>query len=263
MRFTDKVAIISGGSEGMGKAAAVGFAKEGASVVITSRSKEKCEAAANEIKAFGGKVLIVPGDITNDDHIYSVVDKALKEFGKVDILFNYAGGSPDNKAVGPFIKEDKTYWDKLIRVNLWATIIFCRAAIDPMMKQKYGKIVNTAAMAGKVGAANMVVYSGAKAGVIGFTKGLAQEMVPYNINVNCVCPGPVATPGAEKVIGAMMKTEAAAGKGPGGPPPGRPGVINRMGTPWEVASAVLYLASDDAAFINGQPLSVDGGGSMV
>jgi len=262
MRFTDKVAIISGGSEGMGKAAAVGFAKEGASVVITSRSQEKCEAAAKEIRAFGGKVTIMPGDITNDDHIYSVVNRTVKEYGKLDILFNYAGGSPDNKAVAMFIEEDKAYWDKLIRVNLWATIIFCRAAIEPMMKQKYGKIVNTAAMAGKVGAARMAVYSGAKAGVIGFTKGLAQEMVPYNINVNCVCPGPIATPGAEKVIGAMMKAEAAAGA-PGAPPPGRPGVMNRMGTPWEVASAVLYLASEDAAFINGQPLSVDGGGSMV
>jgi 2-hydroxycyclohexanecarboxyl-CoA dehydrogenase len=258
MRFTDKVAIISGGSEGMGKAAAVGFAKEGASVVITSRSQEKCEAAAKDIRAFGGKVTIAPGDIMNDDHIYSVVDKTLKTYGKVDILYNYAGGSPDNKPVAMFITEDKAYWEKLIRINLWATIIFCRAVLDPMMKQKYGKIVNTAAMAGKVGAASMTVYSGAKAGVIGFTKGLAQEMVPYNINVNCVCPGPIATPGAEKVIGAMMKSVA-----PGTPPPSRMGVINRMGTPWEVASAVLYLASDDAAFINGQPLSVDGGGSMV
>ena len=263
MRFTDKVAIISGGSAGMGKAAAIGFAKEGASVVITARSKENCAAVAAEIKALGGKVLAVPGDINNDDHIYSVVDQTLKAFGKVDILFNYAGGSPDYKPVSMFINEDKDYWDKLIRVNLWATIIFCRAVLDPMMKQKYGKIVNTAAMAGKVGAARMTVYSGAKAGVIGFTKGLAQEMVPYNINVNCVCPGPIATPGAEKVIGAMMKAEAAAGSGPASPPPGRPGVMARMGTAWEVASAVLYLASDDAAFINGQPLSVDGGGSMV
>jgi 2-hydroxycyclohexanecarboxyl-CoA dehydrogenase len=263
MRFTNKVAIITGGSEGMGKAAAIGFAREGASVVITSRSQEKLEAAAKEIRSFGGKVTVVPGDIMKDDDIYAVVNKTLSEYGKVDILFNYAGGSPDLKPVSLFIEQDKAFWDQMIRFNLWSTMIFCRAVIDPMMKQKYGKIVNTAAMAGKVGATTMAAYAAAKGGVIAFTKALAQEMVPYNINVNCVCPGPIATPGAVKVIGAMMKSAAASGAGPKDPPPGKPGVMNRMGTPWEVASAVLYLASDDAAFINGQPLSVDGGGSMV
>jgi 2-hydroxycyclohexanecarboxyl-CoA dehydrogenase len=258
MRFENKVAIITGGSEGMGKAAAVGFAKEGAAIVITSRSQEKLSVVEKEIQSLGGKVTVVPGDITDDDHIYSVVDKTLKEYGRVDILFNYVGGSPDLKPVAFFIEEDKSYWEKMIRLNLWSTMIFCRAVLDPMMKQRYGKIINTSAMAGKVGAARMAAYSAAKGGVIAFTKALALEMAPYNINVNCVCPGPIATPGAEKVIGAMMKEPAA----PDTPQTGGP-IMHRMGTPWEVASAVLYLASDDAAFITGQPLSVDGGGSMV
>ena len=188
MRFTNKVAIISGGSAGMGKATALAFAKEGAAVVITSRNEENLNSAADEIRSAGGTVTAVPGDVTKSKVIYAIVDKALEQYGKVDILFNYVGGNPDYAPMSLFIEQDETYWDKMIDLNLRSTIIFCRAVLDSMIKQKYGKIINTAAAAGKMGAYGMAAYSAVKGGVIAFTKALALELAPHNINVNCICP---------------------------------------------------------------------------
>lgn len=188
MRFKDKVAIVTGGSAGMGKASAIAFAREGANVVINGRNKEKLEIAADEIRQAGGEVTIAPGDITKDEVIYSIVEKTLEDYGKIDILFNYVGGNPENASMELFIKQKTDYWEQMLRVNLWSTIIFCRAVLDSMIEKKYGKIINTSAAAGKMGAATMAVYSAAKGGVIAFTKALAQEVKPFNINVNCICP---------------------------------------------------------------------------
>jgi 2-hydroxycyclohexanecarboxyl-CoA dehydrogenase len=254
MRFEGKVAIVTGGSEGMGKAAATGFAKEGASVVITSRSQQKLDAAVQEIKAAGGKnVIAIAGDVTSSEAIRNVVAGAVKEYGKVDILFNYVGGEPDLGKMTPFIEQNEEYWRRMIDLNLVSTINYCHAVLGGMIKQKYGKIVNTAAIAGRIASPNMVLYSSVKGGIIAFTRSLALEVAEYNINVNCVSPGPVNTPGFSQLFGkekALEGTKELA-------------INKRVGKPEDVGNAAIYLASDEAGFITGQTLAVDGGRTMI
>jgi NAD(P)-dependent dehydrogenase (short-subunit alcohol dehydrogenase family) len=252
MRFKDRVAIITGGTAGMGKAAALGFAKEGACVVINGRNEERLKAAADEIRTAGGIVTLVQGDITRSDIVKSIVDTTLKQYGRIDILFNYVGGGPDLVPLAPLVEQTEDFWNRVIDLNLKSTIILSRAVLDSMIKQKYGKIINTAAIAGRVGGARMAVYSAVKGGIIALTKALALEVAPYNINVNCVSPGPINTPGLKKVFTGEAR-EHVSDIVP----------LGRVGLPEEVASAVLYLASDDAAFITGQTLAVDGGATMI
>ena len=252
MRFKDRVAIITGGTAGMGKAAALAFAKEGASVVINGRNEENLNKTTDEIRSAGGTVTAVQGDITRSESVKSIVTTTLKQYGRVDILFNYVGGNPNLAPLTPFIEQTEDFWDRMIELNLRSTIILCRAVLDSMIKQNYGKIINTGAIAGRVGGPRMAVYSAAKGGVIAFTKALAIEMAPYNINVNCVSPGPIDTPGFNKIFTGEAR-EHASDIVP----------LGRVGLPEEVASAVLYLASDDAAFITGQTLAVDGGATMI
>jgi 2-hydroxycyclohexanecarboxyl-CoA dehydrogenase len=251
MRFKDRVVIISGGTAGMGKKAALDFAQEGAAVVITSRSEEKLKKAADEIRAVG-KVTAIKGDVTRSDSIKAVVAKVLEQYGKVDILFNYVGGEPDLKPMKLFTEQTEDYWDKMIELNLKSTIIFSRAVLDSMIKQKYGKIINTAAAAGRVGSPRMVLYSTVKAGIIAFTKSLAMEVAEYNINVNCVSPGPINTPGFNTLFGQEGVARSAEHV-----------PLQRIGRPEDVANAVLFLASDDSSFITGQTLAIDGGMTTV
>lgn len=249
-KFKDKVAIITGGSAGMGKTAALGFAQEGARVVINGRNEEKLNRAADEIRTAGGTVTAIKGDVLQREVVNAIVARTLEEYGRVDILFNYVGGTPPGTTFDFFIKQNEDYWDSVLELNLKTTLRFCRAVVGIMIKQRYGKIINTAALAGRVGSPKMALYAAAKGGIIAFTKSLAQELAQYNINVNCVSPGPIDTPGFTETFGEEGKK----------PPPFIP--MRRIGRPQEVASAVLYLASDDAAFITGQNLAIDGGVSL-
>ena len=196
--------------------------------------------------------MAVPGDVTNYDSVKNVVAKAVEKFGKVDILYNYVGGEPGLKPMQPFTEQTEEYWDTMWKLNLKSAIMFCRAVLDGMIERKYGKIVNTAAMAGRSGGPRMVLYSAVKGGVIAFTKALAMEVGPHNINVNCVSPGPVNTPGYRTLFGEQ------AAEGPTDFLP-----MRRIGRPEDIGNAVLYLASDEASYITGQTLAVDGGGTMV
>ena len=255
MSFEGKVAIITGGSAGMGQSAATSFAKGGASVVITSRSMDKLNKAADEIRAAGGKeVTPIAGDITSSASINNVVAETVKKYGKVDILFNYAGGEPGLGKMMPFAEQNEEYWRKMIDLNLMSTVNFCYAVLTQggMLKNKYGKIVNTAAIAGRIASPNMCLYSAVKGGIIAFTRSLALEVAKQGINVNCVSPGPVDTPGYNQLFG----------------PEGRDMVTNfvpvgRLGRPEDVGDAAVYLASDAASFITGQTLAVDGGCTMI
>jgi len=252
MGFTNKVAIITGGTAGMGKAVAKALAREGASVVINGRNEANLRNTTDEIQATGGIVTAVQGDITKSGIVKALVSTTLEKHGRIDILFNYVGGDPDLTPLKPFIEQTEDFWDRMIELNLMSTISLCYAVLDTMIKQKYGKIINTAAIAGRIGGPKMAVYSATKGGVISFTKALALEMAPYNINVNCVSPGPIDTPGFNKIFVGEDRKHA-------------PDIVplGRVGLPEEVASAVLYLASDEAAFITGQTLAVDGGATMV
>jgi 2-hydroxycyclohexanecarboxyl-CoA dehydrogenase len=251
-KFTDKVAIVSGGGAGMGRAAVLGFAGGGAAVIIADINEKNLADTASEVKALGGRYFALKCDVTSSRSIETVVNKALNEYGRIDILFNYVGGRPDQTPFMPFIEETEDYWDKMITLNLKSAMIFSRAVLDTMIKQQYGKIINTGAIAGRTGTAQMVAYSAAKGGIIAFTKALAQEVARYRINVNCVSPGAVATPGFVQLTGEEGDKEIS---------PTIP--LGRIGTPEDVANAVLYLASDEAGYITGQTLAVDGGKTMV
>jgi 2-hydroxycyclohexanecarboxyl-CoA dehydrogenase len=252
MRFNGKVAIVTGGSSGMGRAAALGFSREGAAVVVNDIDEKNLSSFADEIRSSGGKITTVPGDITKHETINRIVKEAVEDYGRIDILFNYVGGDPDLAPQKAFIDQTEEYWDKMINLNLKSTILVCRAVIDIMIKQKSGKIINTGAIAGKVGGPNMALYSAVKGGIIAFTKALAHELAQYRINVNCVCPGPIETPGLKRVFSDQNIGQVTAIV-----------PLKRLGLPEEIASAVLYLASDEAAFITGQALSVDGGATMI
>lgn len=252
MRYKDKVAVVTGGTSGMGRAAVLGFARDGAAVVVNDINEKGLTELVEKIRSAGGKATPAPGDITKHATINGMVDKALKDYGRIDILFNYVGGDPDLAPQKPFTEQTEEFWDKMINLNLKSTILTCRAVLDTMISRKSGKIINTGAIAGKIGGPNMALYSAVKGGVIAFTKALAIEMAQYNINVNCVCPGPIETPGMKKVFSDQSMEQATAIV-----------PLKRLGRPEEVASAVLYLASEEAAFITGQALSVDGGATMI
>jgi NAD(P)-dependent dehydrogenase (short-subunit alcohol dehydrogenase family) len=251
-RFQGKVAIITGGAAGVGKAVASGLAKEGACVVINSRNEEHLNGAVAEIQMEGGNVTGVRGDVTNSADVKNIVNRTLELYGRIDILYNYVGGEASTEPVKLFIDQTEAYWNGMFEKNL-KTAFFCsQAVLGTMIKQRYGKIINTAALAGRIGSPKMVLYSTVKGGIIAFTKALAKEVAEYNINVNCVSPGPTRTPGFNRRWG-NQNTDKMTASIP----------LNRVGASEEVASAVIYLASDEAAFITGQTLAVDGGASMV
>lgn len=252
MRFKDKVAVITGGTSGMGEAAVLGFVKEGASVVVNDINEQRLQRVSEKIKSLGGDALFIQGDITQKQTISRMVGDAIKKYDKIDILFNYVGGEPGLATMTSFMEQSEAYWDKMIALNLKTTLLVCQAVLGKMVERQYGKIINTGAIAGKVGGPNMVAYSAVKGGIIALTKSLAIEMAPFKINVNCVCPGPVETPGFRKLFDGVDDHVAAEIT-----------ALKRIGKPEEVASAVLYLAADESAFITGQAISVDGGATMI
>jgi 2-hydroxycyclohexanecarboxyl-CoA dehydrogenase len=254
MRFDHRTAIITGAGAGMGRAAALGFAGEGAHVFINDIAQASLEDTARQIRTAGGRVTAVAGDATQSECVRNIVEKALAQSGKIDILFNYVGGPNAGIPLKSFMLDDEAVWDGVINLNLKTTLRFTRAVLDGMIKNRYGKIINTGSGAGRTGAAGMALYAAAKGGVIAFTKSLALEVARYNINVNCVCPGPVATPALLKGVEsnpAMLKAYQDSIP------------LKRLGRPEEISSAVLFLASEEASFITGQTLSIDGGQVMI
>jgi 2-hydroxycyclohexanecarboxyl-CoA dehydrogenase len=254
MRFDNRVAIITGAGAGIGRSVALGFTREGAIVIINDIDEASLENTAREIRSSNGRVTAIAGDATKNECVQSVVKRALEQSGRIDILFNYVGGIPAGISLKSFISDDEIVWDAVIELNLKSTLRFTRAVLDSMIKNKYGKIINTGSGAGRTGSAGMCLYSTAKGGVIAFTKAIAKEVAQYNINVNCICPGPTATP-------ALLKSVE-----------NKPGLLKvyqesiplkRLGQPQEIAGTVLFLASEDASFITGQALSVDGGQVMI
>lgn len=250
MRFDNRVVIVTGGDRGIGKAVAKGFAKEGAHVVIANLNQDKARETIEEIKSLGGRATAMKVDVTSSQNVNAAVGEVVKQHGKVDILVNNAG----MEILGPFIESKEENWDKLIALDLKGAIICCRAVLDAMIEHKYGKIINMGSVAGRIGSGNETIYSACKGGIIAFTKALAQEMAQFRINVNCVCPGPTETDLWTKVIEFNPKMAAGAIKRiPWG----------RLGKPEDVVGTVLFLASDDAEYITGQTISVDGGYSML
>ncbi len=242
-----RTVLVTGGASGIGRAICERLAQEGARVAIADIDVVGAHKAAGEI---GHGVIGVALDVTDDESVKAGVGEAIARLGRVDALVNNAGWDK----VEPFVNARTETWDKVLAINLRGPIAVTRAVLDGMIERRAGWIVSISSDAGRVGSSGEVVYSAAKAGVIGFSKALAREVARHDIHVNVICPGPTNTPllasvGADNpnLVQALAKAVP----------------LRRIGEPDDIAGAVAFLLSDDARFITGQTLSVSGGMSMV
>jgi len=250
MRLKDKVAIVTGGAGGIGRKTCELFAREGAKVVIADLELEASQKIAESLKTRGLEASATRVDITRYDQAEHLSKTTVDRFGRIDILANIAGGS-----AGMFLKtkhsvfseSTKERWDEVINLNLYGTLNCIRSMINHMIKRKSGKIINLASTAGMIGMQKAAEYSAAKAGIIGLTKAIAKEVGPYGINVNCVSPGIIGTERVRQMPQEMVDLWHE----------GIP--FKRLGEPEEVASVILFLASDDASYITGANIPVTGG----
>jgi 2-hydroxycyclohexanecarboxyl-CoA dehydrogenase len=241
-----KVALITGGSRGIGRETALTFARAGADVAVAGLDLPDLENVAAEVRALGRKSLAIEVDLTDGEQIRATVDRATNEFGKIDILVNNAGMHLTER----FIEGSEAKWAKVLQVNLLGHMIFSRAVLGGMIARQSGKIINIASDAGRTGSSGQVVYGASKGAMVAFTRNLAVEMSRYKINVNCVSPGLIDTDMWNATRRDVPKLAAAYEK-----------TIpwQRLGTPTEIAAAILFLASDEADYVTGQILSVNGG----
>lgn len=249
MKLKDKIVVVTGGASGIGEAICKQMTNEGADVVVADIAVEQAEKVVNELKAIGRKAIAVRVDVTKSEDTNQMAKTVLAEFGKIDILVNNAGGSAQQKGI-PFCESTEEIWDWVIALNLKGVRNCSRAVIEHMMQRRNGKIVSIASISGVVGTPTKVDYSAAKAGVIGFTKALAKEVASYGIYVNSVSPGPIETP---LFLSNLEEFRERTLKGIH---------LGRMGKPEEIASMVVFLASDEASYITGQNFIVDGGRTL-
>jgi len=254
MRLKDKRALITGGGSGIGRATAILLAKEGADVIVVSRSPEKGGLSnpletVKIIKDFGGEATAVKADVSRSTDVKKMIDFTIEKYGRIDILFNNAGvGSV--ATVTELAEED---WDKVVDINLKSVFLCSKYTIPIMMKQGGGKIINTSSINGLVASRNQAAYCASKGGVVMLTKAMALDYAPYNISVNCICPGIIETPLILRGINTLEYPENASQLMQWLYP------AKRFGKPEEVAQAVLFLASDESSYITGITLVIDGG----
>lgn len=244
----NKVAVVTGASRGIGRAIAEVLAMQGADVVCGDRLEKQAEETAAQVAAASGRrtsgCLV---DVSDHQSSKDFIECALQNFGKVDILVNNAGITRDNL----LLRIDESDWDDVLTVNLKGAYNCCKAVVRPMMKQRYGRIVNITSVVGLSGNAGQTNYAASKAGLIGFTKSLAKELGSRNITVNAVAPGYITT-----ALTDVLTDEYRAAAIKATP-------MGRLGSPEDVAYAVAFLVSDQASYITGQILSVDGGMVMM
>ncbi len=249
-RLKNKVAIVTGSAQGIGRAIVTRLASEGAKVAVADIDLEGAKRTAEEIKTAGGNAIAVKLDVTRMEDALDAADLVERELGAIDILVNNAGWD----IIEPFLESKPETWDKVIAINYRGVLNCCKAVATKMQQRKSGKIVSIASDAGRVGSSGEAVYAGCKAGIIGFSKTLARELARYSINVNVVCPGPTQT--------ALLKNAMA----------GREGVLDamargipfrRLGQPEDLAGAVAFFASSDSDYATGQVLSISGGLTMA
>jgi NAD(P)-dependent dehydrogenase (short-subunit alcohol dehydrogenase family) len=252
MLLKGKTAIITGGAKGMGKGMAVKFSKEGCKVIIADIAIDKEKELAKAINKKGGTALAIKCDVTSGQQVSEVVDKAIKELGKIDILINNAGAMAEHIPIEDMTEET---WDKVIALNLKSHFLFCKFVVPHMKKARYGKIIGISSIGAIQPPAHEINYNTAKGAVTSFTIDLATALAPFNINVNCILPGPVKTSFYDDKISALsIKQQEDVFTMMGKKTP-----MQRIGLPQDIANAALFLASDMSSYITGQALYVAGG----
>ncbi len=237
------VALVTGASQGIGRACAIALAKAGATVVLAARNAEKLNEAVSQIQGDGGKAAAFPLDVSSEDAIKSTIKTIAAQMGKIDILVNNAGVTRD----GLLLRMKRADWDEIFTTNLTAPFLLTQAVLGGMMKQRWGRIINIASIVGEVGAAGQANYASSKAGLIGFTLSVAREVASRNITVNAVAPGYIVTPMTD--VMPEDQKRAVTEQIP----------LGRHGTDSDIANAVLFLASNEAGYITGHVLDVNGG----
>jgi len=243
MSLSGHVAVVTGASQGIGRACAVKLAQQGATVAVTARNQEKLNELAAQITAGGGKVAAFPLDVSEEEQIKSVFKAAIAQLGKIDILVNNAGITRDQLVM----RMKRADWDVVLNTNLTSAYLCTQQAIGSMLKQRWGRIINITSIFGQTGQAGQANYASSKAGLIGLTMALAREVASRNITCNAVAPGFIET-AMTAGLGDEFK-QNAVGMIP----------LGRVGSPEDVANAVAFLASDEASYITGHVLNVNGG----
>jgi 2-hydroxycyclohexanecarboxyl-CoA dehydrogenase len=259
--LVDRTVIVTGGGSNIGRSIALAFSKEGTNVVIADIDKEQGARVADEAAECGGKAVVIETDVTNFDSVMAMVNHTQEAFGPIDILVNNVGwGMPKL-----FHKKPRAEWEKEIELDLYSTLNCTKAVIDHMVERRSGKIINISSDAGRMGGFAISIYATCKGGVIAFTKALARELGPYNINVNVICPG-LIIPDRQEHTGKLSmwlnemtrvftpeRLETEVSEIP----------LRRLGKPEDIACMCVYLASDVSSFITGQTISIDGGWTMM
>ena len=243
--FKNKVVIITGGSYGIGRATAIAFSKKGAKVVIADWMED--QESINQIKSTGAEALFIKCDVSKAEDVHLMVQKTIETFGQLDYAFNNAGIEGIKGSTMDCSEEN---WDKTLAVNLKGVWLCMKYQLPELLKQGKGAIVNCASIAGMIGYPDLPAYVASKHGIIGLTKTAALEFAKSNIRINAVCPGVIKTPIIDRLTGHKKEAEDQyASMEP----------IGRLGTPDEVANAVLWLCSDESSFVTGHAMAVDGG----
>src|SRR5262249_5579906 len=243
MAFSERVALVTGASQGIGKACAIKFASAGATVALAARSKEKLNEVVEQITQLGGKAEAFQLDVGDEEQIKSVFKDAISRFGKLDILVNNAGITKDQLVM----RMKRADWDSVLNTNLTSAYLCIQQAISSMLKQRWGRIVNITSIFGQIGQAGQANYAASKAGLIGLTMAIARELASRNITCNAVAPGFIET-AMTSALGEDFRQNAV-----------KMIPLGRVGAAEDVANAVTFLASDEAAYITGHVLNVNGG----
>jgi len=250
MEFEDMVVVVAGGAGGIGEKIAHGFAREGGATVILDSAEEGAQKVAQQIESCGGKALVIAVDATKEDKVKDAIAGIAGKFGRIDVLVNSIGW---NKPM-PFLETPESIWYRIIELNLMVTVRLCKAVLPYMIKQKFGRIINTSSQQGRRAAPQAAPYAASKAAIISVTKSLAAGNAEHNIRVNAVCPG-VVDAGLTKIFlkESPQYIEEMMPQTP----------MRRVCQPEEIASVVMFLASEKSSYMTGQSLSVDGGTIML